>query len=55
MMWQMFLYQHILAGSYITKRAGKWIIDLESIIIKNLTEQGVLERNISGCRFVEMQ
>ena len=45
-----FISTYTWAGSYITKRAGNWIIELESIIIKILTEQGVLERIISGCR-----
>lgn len=45
-----FISTYTWVESYITKRADKWIIDLESIIIKNLTEQGVSEENISGCR-----
>ena len=36
--------------NYITKRADKWIIDLERIIIRNLIKQGVSEEKVSGCR-----
>ncbi len=45
-----FEYQFAWCQEYITKRAGKWIIDLEGIITKNLIIQGVSEEKISGCR-----
>ncbi len=38
------------AQECITKRADKWIIDLEGIITRNLIIQGVSEEKISGCR-----
>ena len=36
--------------NYITKRADKWIIDLERIIIRNLIKTGSFRRKVSGCR-----
>ena len=37
------------ASDYITKRADKWVIDLEGIIIRNLMNLGILEEKISRC------
>jgi YfiH family protein len=45
-----FLSTYAWAENYITKRADKWIIDLEGIIIQNLIKQGVSEEKVSGCR-----
>lgn len=44
-----FISVYTWAEKHITKRADKWVIDLESIIIRNLIQQGVLEEKISGC------
>ncbi len=39
------------ANDFISRRPdGKWIIDLEGIIIKNLMDFGIIKDNISGCR-----